>query len=68
MEAGLFYLDCLLLALLCWYVVRAEGTKGPRHLGFFAYEDRREAPPPSDKSAKPAKTPGTPPTPQPPKR
>ena len=56
MEAALFYLDCLLLALLCWYVVRAEGPKGPRHLGFFAYEDRRDPPPPAEKSANSAKT------------
>jgi hypothetical protein len=40
MEAALFFLDCLLLAVLCWVVTRAEGPKGTGRLGFFDYEER----------------------------
>lgn len=60
MEAALFFLDCLLLALLLWLFVRAESPKGRGHLGFFAYEERREAPPPGRQAPGAAK-PQTPP-------
>jgi hypothetical protein len=62
MEAALFFLDCLLLALLLWLFVRAESPKGRGHLGFFAYEERREAPLPGAKSTAAVKSQ----TPQPP--
>lgn len=52
MEAALFFLDCLLLVLLCFYCQKAERSGRPEDLGFFSY---REEEPPASKQA------GTPP-------